>query len=141
MHPQTESLFIFGTNKGILGLNDLRTSINTSNTILFKHEVDQSHFLSEIINKYCDVSFIDGTRKIITRDLISIKIWDICNNKRPLVHFNIDENIESNLCDLFESDSLDDKFALTSIKNGSILTGNYGDSFHIIEEDGNNIQY
>jgi serine/threonine-protein phosphatase 2A regulatory subunit B len=85
--------------------------------------------------------FMAGTRKIVTRDLISIKIWDMCNDKKPIACFPVDENIKSHLCDLFETDSLDDRFNLSNA-NGSILTGNYGDSFHLIEaESGKNMQY
>jgi serine/threonine-protein phosphatase 2A regulatory subunit B len=50
--------------------------------------------------------FLAGTRNIVTRDLISIKIWDMCNDQRPLLEFPIDENIKGHLCDLFEADSL-----------------------------------
>lgn len=134
-------MFIFGTNKGLLGFNDTRTSITNSNTILFKSEKDGNNFLSEIINKYCSVMFLGGSRKIVTRDLISIKIWDMSNNKMPITEFPIDDTIKSHLCDLFEADSLEDKFSLSNA-NGGILTGNYGDSFHLIEADsGKNMQY
>lgn len=85
--------------------------------------------------------FVPGTRKIVTRDLISIKIWDMCNDKKPLSWFPIDENIRSHLCDLFEADSLDDRFNLSDV-DGRILTGNYSDSFHLIEaESGRNMHY
>jgi hypothetical protein len=74
-------MFILGTNKGGLELNDARTSINNAHTMSFKYPKDNSNFLSELITSYCAVSFIEGTRKIVTRDLISIKIWDMCNNR------------------------------------------------------------
>ena len=65
----------------------------------------------------------------------------MCNNQRPLLQFPIDESVKSHLCDLFEADSLSDLFKLSDA-NGCILTGNYGDSFHIIDERGDkNIQY
>ena len=28
--------------------------------------------------------FVPGTRKIVTRDLITIKIWDLWKNQKPL---------------------------------------------------------
>lgn len=85
--------------------------------------------------------FLAGTRKIVTRDLTSIKIWDMCNDQKPIAWLPLDENIKTHLCDLFEADSLDDRFNLTNA-NGSILTGNYGDSFHLIEaESGRNMHY
>ncbi|CAM6000069.1 unnamed protein product [Sphagnum balticum] len=81
IHPQTDNIFIFGTNKGVLGLNDIRTSVANSNTVSFNHKSQDNNFLSEIINKYSSVVFLEGNRQIITRDLISLKVWDICNNK------------------------------------------------------------
>jgi serine/threonine-protein phosphatase 2A regulatory subunit B len=76
--------------------------------------------------------FLEGTRKIVTRDLISVKIWDMCNNTQPLVTMPVDENIKSHLCDIFEADALDDRFTLSNT-NGKIMTGNYSNSFHLID--------
>jgi hypothetical protein len=141
MHPQCDDLFIYGTNKGLLGLNDLRTSITNCNSISFQSKHDDSNFLSEIINKYSAVLFVEGTRQIITRDLLSLKIWDMGNNKQPIFNQCIDPNLKSKLCDLFEADHLDDKFTLSHSHN-QLLTGNYSNSFHLIDaSDFKNCQY
>jgi hypothetical protein len=53
----------------------------------------------------------------------------------------IDETINNYVCDLFEAEVLEDRFKLTEVK-GNILTGNYGNSFHMIDpKTGDNVQY
>ena len=53
----------------------------------------------------------------------------------------LDENLKSRLCDLFEADCLEDKFSVSNSR-GSIITGNYSNSFHLIDsENGENYQY
>lgn len=34
--------------------------------------------------------FLEGKGKIVTRDLISLKIWDMRDNTKPLESFDVD---------------------------------------------------
>lgn len=82
----------------------------------------------------------DG-QKVVTRDLLTVKIWDMCNNREPLLSIPVDEHIKRHLPDLFEAELLDDQFSMTEA-NRSVVTGNYGNSFHIIDpETGANMHY
>jgi serine/threonine-protein phosphatase 2A regulatory subunit B len=46
---------------------------------------------------------------------------------------SLQESLKSKLCDLFENDSIYDKFSLSASEDGTeILTGNYNNSFHMV---------
>jgi serine/threonine-protein phosphatase 2A regulatory subunit B len=51
--------------------------------------------------------------------------------------------MKSKLCDLFETDSIEDKFSLMVSEDGNdLLTGNYNNCFHVISSNtGENNQY
>ena len=74
----------------------------------------------------------DNTRKIVTRDLVSVKVWDMCNTREPYLSIPVDEGIKEHLHELFEAEVLEDRFGVTEAKKG-IVTGNYGNSFQIMD--------
>ena len=98
MSCQRESLQVLGTNKGKLNLIDSRISFSDPTIMDFKCARDHKNFLSEIINHYSAVNFFDEDRKIVTRDLISVKIWDTRNNREPFLDIYVDETIQSHVC-------------------------------------------
>ncbi len=76
------------------------------------------------------------------RDYLNVKIWDVCNTSKPLLTVNLQESLKSKLCDLFENDSIYDKFYLSASEDGNeLLTGNYNNSFHVVSTTGDNYQY
>jgi serine/threonine-protein phosphatase 2A regulatory subunit B len=73
---------------------------------------------------------------------LTVKIWDICNAKKPLNTIVIQEGMKGKLCEMFENDCIFDRFCLsTSMDSNTIFTGNYNNSFHLIDADGSNTQY
>ena len=55
-----------------------------------------------------------------------MKFWDTHRDNRPLVTISIHEHLRPILCDLYESDSIFDKFLLgLSGDDTKILTGGY----------------
>jgi serine/threonine-protein phosphatase 2A regulatory subunit B len=101
MHHERESLQVLGTNKGRLSVADSRTSFTNPTVMEFNNVRDSSNFLSEIINQYSSVLFLDDSRSIVTRDLISVKIWDMRSAREPVRNIYIDEGIKDHVCDLF----------------------------------------
>jgi serine/threonine-protein phosphatase 2A regulatory subunit B len=86
MHPVSDSLFVFGTNKGSLKLGDLRQSSKVDNSALnFKVEASQQkNYIYEMISSYSSADFIKGGQYLVSRDFLTVKIWDICNTKKPV---------------------------------------------------------
>jgi serine/threonine-protein phosphatase 2A regulatory subunit B len=56
---------------------------------------------------------------VAARDYLSLKIWDICNANKPLMTVNLQDSLKSKLCDLFENDSIYDKFQLSASEDGT----------------------
>lgn len=67
-------------------------------------------FFSEIISSVSDVKFSNDGRYILSRDYLTLKIWDINMDNKPLETIYIHDHLRSRLCDLYENDCIFDKF-------------------------------
>lgn len=101
------------------------------------------NFFTDMVATVSSAEFLQSSKYIISREFLSIKIWDITNTKKPVQTICVQESLKSKLVNLFESDNIFDKFKLTSSADSStILTGNYNNYFHLINvENGSNTQY
>jgi hypothetical protein len=77
------------------------------------------------------ISFASDGRFVISRDYLTLKIWDTHMESRPVKVININESLRSMLCELYESDFIFDKFEIAlQASGGGILTGGYGCVLH-----------
>jgi serine/threonine-protein phosphatase 2A regulatory subunit B len=78
----------------------------------FEEEEDPTtrSFFSEIISSLSDVKFSHDGRYILSRDYLSLKIWDINMESRPVKTIPIHDHLRGKLCDLYENDCIFDKF-------------------------------
>ena len=67
-------------------------------------------FFSEIISSISDVKFSHNGRYMITRDYLSVKVWDLQMDSRPIETYQVHEYLRSKLCSLYENDCIFDKF-------------------------------
>ncbi|ELU43424.1 protein phosphatase 2A regulatory B subunit [Rhizoctonia solani AG-1 IA] len=107
----------------------------------FEEEEDPSNrsFFSEIISSISDVKFSRDGRYILSRDYLSLKIWDMNMDRRPVKTINIHDHLRGKLCDLYENDCIFDKFECSFSGDGSqVMTGSYHNYFRIYDVDGNN---
>jgi serine/threonine-protein phosphatase 2A regulatory subunit B len=90
-------------------------------------------FFSEIISSVCDIRFSRDGRYVLSRDFLTLKIWDLAMDGRtPLQTINIHDHLRHKLCDLYESDCIFDKFECTFSGDGKhALTGSYNNNFMI----------
>ena len=128
-HPLHCNLFMYSSSKSNIKLGDMRESALcdrhakcTRNELVvqllltirigFEEEEDPStrSFFSEIISSISDVKFSHDGRYILSRDYLSLKIWDINMESRPLKTISIHDNLRGKLCDLYENDCIFDKF-------------------------------
>ena len=49
---------------------------------------------------------------------MTLKIWDVRNEKQPVRKINIHEHLKQKLCDLYENDCIFDKFECTFSGSG-----------------------
>jgi serine/threonine-protein phosphatase 2A regulatory subunit B len=103
--------------------------------VVFEVEEDpvSKSFFSEIISSVCDIRFSRDGRYILSRDFLTLKIWDLAMDGRtPLQTINIHDHLRHKLCDLYESDCIFDKFECTFSGDGKhALTGSYNNNFMI----------
>lgn len=87
----------------------------TACVAVFEEEEDPSNrsFFSEIISSISDVKFSHDGRYILSRDYLSLKIWDINMESKPVKTISIHDHLRGKLCDLYENDCIFDKFECT----------------------------
>ena len=110
----------------------------------FEQEEDPSSrsFFSEIISSISDVRFSTDGRYILSRDYLTVKIWDVNMEKQPVKTIPIHEHLRPRLCDTYENDSIFDKFEVTfSGDSKNVMTGSYNNNFMIYpSEPGNDTE-
>ena len=122
-HPIHCNLFMYSSSKGLIKLNDLRQHSRGEPAKLFAHKEDPSKksFFSEIISSISDCHFSRDGRFIISRDYLTLSIWDINMDSAPIRVINSNEHLLPKLCDLYESDFIFDKFECTTNFDGRFV--------------------
>lgn len=73
----------------------------------------------------------DG-RYILSRDYLTVKIWDVNMEKAPVKTIPIHEHLRPRLCDTYENDSIFDKFEVVFSGDAeNVMTGSYNNNFMI----------
>lgn len=106
--------------------------------IVFEQEEDLSDrsFFSEIISSISDVSFSFDGRYILSRDYLTVKIWDINMERQPVKTIPIHEHLRPRLCDTYENDSIFDKFEVVFSGDAkNVMTGSYNNNVMIYPSD------
>ncbi|GAM25582.1 hypothetical protein SAMD00019534_087570 [Acytostelium subglobosum LB1] len=138
-HPTSCNIFMYSSSKGTIKLGDLRSSaLCDQHSKIFEESDDPStkSFFSEIISSISDIKFSRDGRYILSRDYLTLKIWDINMENKPLKSIQIHEYLRPKLCDLYENDSIFDKFECTINHDGTqMLTGSYNNFFHIYDRN------
>lgn len=105
---------------------------------MFEQEEDASSrsFFSEIISSISDVRFSHDGRYILSRDYLTVKIWDVNMERQPIKTIPIHEHLRPRLCDTYENDSIFDKFEVVFSGDAeNVMTGSYNNNFMIYPTD------
>ncbi|KAK4769056.1 hypothetical protein SAY86_027206 [Trapa natans] len=134
-HPNHCNTLAYSTSKGSICLVDLRQSaLCDKNSKLFEaHEASGSKsFFSEIIASISDVKFAKDGRHMLSRDYMTLKLWDINMDSGPVATFQVHEYLRRKFCDLYENDSIFDKFECCLSGDGlRAATGSYSNLFRV----------
>jgi len=132
-HPKHCNYLAYSSSKGTIRLTDLRQhSVCDSHAKLFElpEPAEKRSFFSEIIASISDIKFSSDGRFILARDYLTMKLWDINMEKTPVATVLVHDHLRPKLCDLYENDSIFDKFKCCVNHDGSnIATGSYGNVF------------
>lgn len=133
-HPQHCNLFLYSSSKGFIQLHDTRqNALCDQHAKYFEEPEDPSSksFFSEIISSISDCQFSGDGRYILSRDYLTLKIWDINMESKPVKTIKIHEHLRSKLCDLYENDFIFDKFECKLSGDGNnLVTGSYHNTFY-----------
>ena len=139
-HPQHCHTMVYSSSRGSIKLCDMRQgALCDEHSKLFEEEEDpaQKSFFSEIIASISDVKFTTDGRYIISRDYLTVKIWDMAMEAKPVKTIPIHEHLRAKLCDLYENDCIFDKFECAVSGDGNnLVTGSYNNFFHIYDRYG-----
>ncbi|KAI8607151.1 hypothetical protein BC830DRAFT_1159419, partial [Chytriomyces sp. MP71] len=134
-HPSHCNLFAFSSSKGVIKLNDMRAAAlcdNHAKAFEVEEDAASKSFFSEIISSISDIRFSRNGRYILSRDYLTLKVWDINMEGKPVETVNIHEHLKGKLCDLYENDCIFDKFECMFSGDGrNVLTGSYNNFFQI----------
>ena len=89
----------------------------------FSVEEDPStkSFFSEIIGSISDMKYSMDGRYIVTRDFMTMKLWDVAMERQPVKTVRIHEYLRPRLCDLYENDCIFDKFECAINHDGTFV--------------------
>ncbi|OBA23146.1 protein phosphatase PP2A regulatory subunit B [Metschnikowia bicuspidata var. bicuspidata NRRL YB-4993] len=134
-HPRHCNLFMYSLSKGTIKLADMRlNSLCDAHAKLFEEYLDPAlhNFFTEITSSISDVKFSHDGRYVVSRDYMTVKIWDLAMELKPLRTINVHEGLRDRLCDTYENDAIFDKFEVQlSGDNKSVMTGSYNNNFMI----------
>uniref|UniRef100_A0A1J3IAL9 Serine/threonine-protein phosphatase 2A 55 kDa regulatory subunit B n=1 Tax=Noccaea caerulescens TaxID=107243 RepID=A0A1J3IAL9_NOCCA len=134
-HPIQCNMLAYSSSKGSIRLIDMRQSaLCDSHTKLFEEpEAPGSRsFFTEIIASISDIKFSSNGRYILSRDYMTLKLWDINMDSGPVASYQVHEHLRPKLCDLYENDSIFDKFECCLSGDGSrVATGSYSNLFRV----------
>lgn len=139
-HPTHCNVFMYSSSKGTIKLADMRDSaLCDKYTKVYEEAEDPGSrsFFSEIISSMSDCKFSKDGRYILSRDYLTLKLWDMKMENRPVKTIQIHEYLRSKLCDLYENDFIFDKFETAFSGDGNhMITGSYGGIIHILDRYG-----
>ncbi|XP_058068044.1 serine/threonine protein phosphatase 2A 55 kDa regulatory subunit B beta isoform-like [Magnolia sinica] len=134
-HPTHCNTLAYSSSKGSIRLIDLRQSALCDNhSKLFEEQEapGSRSFFTEIIASISDIKFGKDGRHILSRDYMTLKLWDINMDSGPVATFQVHEYLRPKLCDLYENDSIFDKFECCLSGDGlRVATGSYSNLFRV----------
>ncbi|KAK2831019.1 Protein phosphatase PP2A regulatory subunit B, partial [Arthroderma sp. PD_2] len=138
-HPTSCNWFMYASSKGTIKLADMRQrALCDEHHKQFEQEEDVTSrsFFSEIISSISDVRFSHDGRYILSRDYLTVKIWDVNMERQPVKTIPIHEHLRPRLCDTYENDSIFDKFEVVFSGDAqNVMTGSYNNNFMIYPSD------
>jgi len=137
-HPSECNLFVYSSSKGTIRLCDMRQSALCDNHAkMFEGPEDPSRsFFSEIISSISDVKFSNSGRYMISRDYLSVNVWDMNMETRPIETYQVHDYLRTNLCSLYENDYIFDKFECCwNGTDSHIMTGSYNNFFRVFDRE------
>ena len=136
-HPHDCAQFAYSTSKGVVRLCDLRSHAlcdTPARTLAADEDPSSKSFFSEIIGSISDMKFSNDGRSVLTRDYMTLKLWDLAMEREPVRTVRIHEHLRTRLCELYENEWIFDKFECALSCDGTqMVTGSYSRRFKVFD--------
>eukprot|EP00037_Helgoeca_nana_P029458 m.351630 g.351630 ORF g.351630 m.351630 type:complete len:437 (-) comp27980_c0_seq3:708-2018(-) len=136
-HPTHCNIFMYSSSKGAIKICDMRAAaLCDAHAKSFEEPADPANrsFFSDIIASTSDIEFSNSGTYFLSRDYLSIKIWDARQEGAPVQSLDVHDFLRPKLCDLYENDCIFDKFdACWSHDDKQILAGSYHNLFRMYD--------
>ncbi|EUB60876.1 Serine/threonine-protein phosphatase 2A regulatory subunit B alpha isoform [Echinococcus granulosus] len=136
-HSELCYMFGYSTSRGVVRLCDMRARALCDNHVLVLDDPSLSQnrgFFCDIISSLSDFRFDHSGNYILARDYLNLKVWDMRKGERPCEVYSVHEPLRSQLCMLYESDAIFDKFLCSwSEDDRYVFTGSYGNVLRIFD--------
>ncbi|CAM9165319.1 unnamed protein product [Heterosigma akashiwo] len=150
-HPTDGSLLLTASSRGVLRLADLRARAladggggggGATRTFAAPEDPAAKSFFSEIVASCSDVRWSADGRQLFARDFLTVKVWDVRQERAPVRTVGVHDQLKGRLSELYENDAIFDKFELGLSPSGQHLaTGTYGNAFKTFgAADGKEVQ-
>ncbi|XP_037496139.1 serine/threonine protein phosphatase 2A 55 kDa regulatory subunit B beta isoform [Jatropha curcas] len=134
-HPIYCNMLAYSSSRGFIRLVDMRQSALCDQSAMILQDADchePKSFFTEIIASISDMKFTNDGQHILSRDYLNLKLWDMRKNALPVAIFKIHEHLQPKLCDLYNNDSIFDKFECCISGDGlHFATGSYSNLLRI----------
>ncbi|KAK0586664.1 hypothetical protein LWI29_010409 [Acer saccharum] len=134
-HPVHCNLLAYSSSRGFIRLIDMRQSALCDHNIRILQDAESNvskTFFTEIIASISDIKFASDGWHLLSRDYMNLKLWDMRMDSTPVTTFKIHEHLRPKLCDLYNNDSIFDKFGCCVSGNGlDFATGSYSNLLRI----------
>ncbi|XP_024929473.3 serine/threonine protein phosphatase 2A 55 kDa regulatory subunit B alpha isoform isoform X3 [Ziziphus jujuba] len=131
-HPNHCNLLAYSSSRGFIRLVDMRQSALCDHSAIILQDGDSHElksFFTEIITSISDIKFSKDGRYMLSRDYMSLKLWDVNMDSSPVATYKVHEHLRPKLCELYDNDCLFDKFACGLSGDGLLFaTGSYSSS-------------
>uniref|UniRef100_UPI001EAEB67A serine/threonine-protein phosphatase 2A 55 kDa regulatory subunit B delta isoform-like n=1 Tax=Oncorhynchus gorbuscha TaxID=8017 RepID=UPI001EAEB67A len=114
-HPHQCNVFVYSSSKGTIRLCDMRAAALCDRQSKCKSVISLG---------------------LMTRDYLSVKVWDLNMENRPVETYQVHEYLRSKLCSLYENDCIFDKFECCwNGADSAIMTGSYNNFFRMFDRN------
>ncbi|CAN4100523.1 unnamed protein product [Withania somnifera] len=134
-HPFHCNLLAYSSSRGFIRLVDMRKSAICDHNVKILQDArsqGSKTFFSEIIASISDMKYAMDGRHILTRDYMTLKLWDTHMETSPVATYKIHEHLRPKLPKLYTNDAIFDKFDCCLSGDGlQFATGSYSNRLRV----------